>query len=473
MNTTQIQDAVKVLEKKIASVKGSLTLNDAASITGLAVDEAKDALDTMMSRYVCRLMVTDNGDMIYSFGSSLQRRGEKTLAEKMEQVGEWLWKAFTVFFKAWIAITLVVYFVIFLVILIGLLVAASQGGNRDRKSPVRLDGIFNIFFSIFQWRTATRMINYQMDRDGYRYRQYEPKKSYINEKKKNFIASVYDFVFGPERVKTDPLANAKEVAAYLRQSKGIVTPAELVALAGWKMDEAESFLSDCIVRFKGDAVISDNGVVYGKFDQITRGTGEVDGGKIEHYWDEYEPEYEITGNKTGRNALIVFMNLFNLFFASSILSGFYSSHPVYVGQHDTLVLIFLGYLPFVFSLLFFTVPLSRAWKVMKLRRERNDMNKRKRVMKVIFKRNDKSASVEEIMKEINSVSGEKAMSQSEVEACLEKMMKDFQGETTLDADGKVKYSFYRIAEQYAEAVRLRAGRKEDSKLGDVIFDSKN
>jgi hypothetical protein len=472
MNTTQIQDAIKALEKKIAGVKGSFTLNDAATITGLAVDEAKEALDAMMSRYVCRLMVTDNGDLIYSFGSSLQRRGERTFAEKMELVGDWAWKAFTVFFKAWIAVTLVVYFVIFLVMLVALLIAASQGGGKDRKSPVKLDGIFNIFFSIFQWRTATRMINYQMDRDGYRYRQYEPKKSYINEQKKSFIASVYDFVFGPERVQVDPLANAKEVAAYLRKEKGIVTPAELIALAGWKIEQAEAFLSDCIVRFKGDPVISDNGVVYGKFDQITRGTGEVEGGKIELYWDEYEPEYEITGNKTGRNALIVFMNLFNLVFASAILGSFYGSQPLYVGPHDKLVLLFLGWLPVVFSFLFFAVPLGRVFKVMKLRRQRVEMNKRKRIMRVIFKKKDKAATLDEIMKEVNTGSGEKALSSSEVEACLDRMMKDFQGEIALDADGKARYSFYRIAEEYAEAERIRSERKAEDKLGDVIFDSK-
>ncbi len=473
MNTTQIQDAIKALEKKIAGVKGSFTLNDAASITGLAVDEAKEALDTMMSKYVCRLMVTDNGDLIYSFGSSLQRRGEKTFAEKMEAVGEVAWKVFTVIFKAWIAVTLVVYFVIFLVMLIALLIAASQGGGRDRKSPVKLDGIFNIFFSIFQWRTATRMIDYQMDRDGYRYRHYEPKKSYINEKKKSFIASVYDFVFGPERVQIDPLANAKEVAAYLRQGKGVVTAAELVALAGWKMDEAESFLSDCIVRFKGDAVISDNGVVYGQFEQITRGTGEIEGGKIELYWDEYEPEYEITGNKAGRNALIIFMNLFNLTFASVILGSFYGAQPVYVGPNDKLVLIFLGWLPVIFSFLFFAVPLGRLWKVLKWRRRRVEMNKRKRVMRAIFKRKNKSAGLEDIVKEVNAGGGEKPMSASEVEDCLNKMMRDFQGETTLDANGKVLYSFTRIAEEFAEAEKVRNTRTGDGKLGDVIYDSKN
>jgi hypothetical protein len=391
----------------------------------------------------------------------------------MEMIGEWAWKVFTVIFKAWIAVTLVVYFGIFLVLLIAMLVAASQGGGRDRKSPIKLDGIFNIFFSIFQWRTATRMINYQMDRDGYRYRHYEPKKSYINEQKKSFIASVYDFVFGPERVQIDPLANAKEVAAYLRKEKGIVTPAELIALAGWKIDQAESFLSDCIVRFKGDAVISDNGVVYGKFDQITRGTGEVDGGKIELYWDEYEPDYEITGNKTGRNALIIFMNMFNLFFASGVVLSFFESRPVYAGPNDKLVLFFLGWLPLIFSFLFFSVPLGRMWKVIKLRARRAEMNKRKRIMRAIFKKKDKSATSDEIMKEVNTASGEKALTAAEVETCLGSMMKDFQGEIALDGNGKAKYSFYRIAEEYAEAEKIRAGRNEKEKLGDVIYDSKN
>lgn len=93
-------------------------------------------------------------------------------------------------------------------------------------------------------------------------------------------------------------------------------------------------------------------------------------------------------------------------------------------------------------------------------------------MRVIFKKKDKSATLEEILKEVNTGTGEKKLSASEIEACLNKMMKDFQGEISLDAGGKPKYSFYRIAEEYAEAERLRSGRNESEKLGEVIYDSK-
>lgn len=472
MQTMTLENSIRALEQKVRSFKGAFSLNDAAAVTGLAVDEAKEALDAMMSKYVCRLMVTENGDMIYSFGNSLQRRGEKTWAERWDQVGEWAWKIFTVIFKAWIAVTLVVYFIVFLVLLIALLVAATQGGGRDRKSPVKLDGIFRMFFSIFQWRTATAMIQYQTDRQGYRYRQYQPRPSVLNENKKNFIASVYDFVFGPARVLMDPLANEKEVAAYLRQEKGIITPAELVALGGKKIDEAEAFLSECIVRFKGDAEITDNGVVYGRFDQLTRGMDGVEEGKIEYFWEEYEPEYEVTGNTSGRNAGIIFMNAFNLIFSGSILYMVYASGQTVNIPNERLVVLFLGWLPFIFSLLFFGVPVARAFKIRKLKRRRLEMNKRKRIMRVLFQKVNKSATIDEIIAGVNSGKSEKPLLAKEVEQCLEGMMRDYQGETQLDSGGKVLYAFPRLADEMTEAMRLRATRNREKDLGDVIFDSK-
>jgi hypothetical protein len=466
MHSTKFDESARILEEKVSAVKGNFTLNDAAAMTGLALDEAKEALNAMMAKYVCRLMVTENGDLIYSFGTSLQRRGEKTTAEKIEIVAHWAWKIFTVIFKAWIAVMLVVYFVIFLVILIGLILASSSKSD-DSKSPVKLDGLFDIFISIFQWRTATAVINYHTDGQGYRYQRYEPVKSYIQDHKKSFIASVYDFVFGPPRVELDPLGNEKEVAAYLRREKGIVTPSELTALAGWTRSESEAFLSDCLVRFQGDAVISDNGVVYGRFDQLTRGAGDVKDGDIVYYWDEFEPDYEITGNKGTRNALIIFMNGFNLCFAAAVLWMFYHSNSGYAPSQDKLIAALLGWLPFVFSILFFAVPAMRLPKVVNLKRHRTAMNIRKRIMRVLLANKEKSAMLEQLMHEANAGT-EKKLTQAEVEECLRRMMADYEGEIKLADDGKVLYCFPRMAEEFAESRQLKDSRVPDNKLGKLI-----
>jgi len=465
--------SVRRLEQKLGSFKGQFTLTDAAAVTGLPVSGAKDALDVMMGRYVCRLAMTENGDLIYSFGNSLVRRGRKTFAEHLQTIGDWLWKAFTVFFKAWIAITLVVYFVIFILVLLALIVAASQGGDRKRGSSIRLDGIFQMFFAIFQWRTATHMINYQMDRQGYRYRSYQPRASVLNEKKKNFIASVYDFVFGPSRVVRDPLNDEKELAAFVRQSKGVISPAEIIALTGRSVADAELFFSESLARFHGDAKLTDNGVVYGQFDEMTRSLGELEGGQIEYYWDEYEPDYEITGNTSSRNALIIFMGLFNWVFASVFLTAAIQEAQVgYLDGNERMIGILLGWLPFVFSVLFFGTPIVRLFDIFKRRRLRRQNNLRKRVMRVIFKRPTKSASVEDILSEINSGS-ENKLSASEVEEVVASMMRDYQGEVQLDPNGGSRFAFPRILQETETVTKIRATAVVDKDLGKIIYDSKS
>jgi hypothetical protein len=260
---------------------------------------------------------------------------------------------------------LVVYFILFLVIVIVVLVAVStrQSGDdrRRRGASMQLGGLFDLFFAIFRWRTITGAVDYRQDRDGYRYRHYEPRPAVLNRGKKSFIASVYDFVFGPPRVEIDPLANEREVAAYLLHNKGVVVAAELSALAGWNFPQADTFLADCAVRYQGEFQISDHAVLYGQFDHIMRGVGAVETSTITYYWDEYEPEYEWTGNSSTHNVSMILMNGFNLLMALTIMSGGLSAIAAsarpgtflgFLAANETLVSVVLGWIPFVFSLLF-------------------------------------------------------------------------------------------------------------------------
>ncbi|ETX01759.1 MAG: hypothetical protein ETSY1_06085, partial [Candidatus Entotheonella factor] len=223
MGETTQSDAVARIEARLQQGEYHFTLPEAAAMTGLSIDESRRAMEALLNKYVCRLQVSENGDLIYHFGETLMRRGEKTAAERRREWLAWLWRIFTVIYKAWIAVTLVVYFIVFLVIVIAAIVAMmSRQSSDDRRSrgggmPIHLGSLFDLFFSIFRWRTVTGAIDYQRDAQGYRYRHYEPRPAVINVKKKNFMAGVYDFVFGPPRVELDPLGNEKEVAAYLER----------------------------------------------------------------------------------------------------------------------------------------------------------------------------------------------------------------------------------------------------------------
>jgi hypothetical protein len=474
-------EALTVLETHLQRGQRHFTLTEAAAMTGLAIDNVRDALEALLDKYVCRLQVSEHGDLIYHFGETLRRRGAKTAAERLQELTDWLWKIFTVIYKAWIAVTLVVYFVIFLVILIALLIAASfRQSDRERRSPVPsldISRLFNMFSAIFHWRTITGTIDYQRDRRGYRYRHYQPRPGVLKTDKKNFIAAVYDFVFGPPRVALDPLTNEKEVAAFLQQHKGILVPSELIALAGWNFPQAETFLTDCVIRFRGEPKVSDNAVLYGEFDTIIRGIGQVESGEIVHYWDEYEPEYELTGNSSAYNLGIVLMNSLNLVVSFLVLRGMLSGLEglgtgsqlsAFIESHQGAIELLLGWLPFIFSSLFFLIPLSRLVHIQARRRQRQAQNVRKRLYKAIFARQGEPQTVPEIMRAVNTNASEESLSRQVVVDRMKELALDLAGDMTVTETAEVQFTFPRITRELHEAEQFRRQRRLDTTLGDII-----
>lgn len=483
--TTQV-DAVARVEAQLQAGVHHFTLPEAAATTGLSIDETRDAMEALLNKYICRLQVSENGDLIYHFGDALQRRGEKTAAERRREILAWLWRAFTVFYKAWIAVTLVIYFIAFLVLVIAALVAMSSRQSDDRRggggTPIHLGSIFDLFFSIFHWRTITGAIDYQRDAHGYRYRHYEPRPAVINHQKKNFMSAVYDFVFGPPRVELDPLGNAREVAAFLQQNKGIVVTAELSALAGWTLPQAETFLTDCILRYRGESKISDDPVLYGQFDELMRGVGQVETGDIVHYWDEYEPEYELNGNSTTQNALICIMNGFNLlvafFLATTDLTEFATpgapaSVFTWLDANAGWVSVVLGWIPLVFSVLFFGIPLMRWFQVRGLQRQRQVQNVRKRLFKAVFTRHGEAQTVNEVAASVNRSAEEEALSTTEVEAALKQLVLDMPGDMDVSDTAEVQYAFPRLTAELVAVTRLRDNRRDDDTLGRIVIESDN
>ncbi len=484
MRETTQGNAVGLIEARLQQGEYHFTLPEAAAMTGLSIDATRHAMEALLNKYVCRLQVSENGDLIYHFGDTLRRRGEKTAAERRREILAWLWRIFTVIYKAWIAVTLVVYFIVFLVIVIAAFVALmSRQSSDDRRGhgsmPIRLVSIFDLFFSIFRWRTVTGAIDYQRDAQGYRYRHYEPRPAVINAKKKNFMAAVYDFVFGPPRVELDPLGNEKEVAAYLQQNNGIVVTAELSALAGWTLPQAETFLTDCILRYRGDSKISDDPVLYGQFDELMRGVGEVETGEITYYWDEYEPEYELNGNGATQNVIICVMNGFNLlvafFIATGDLTAFAASSQDLLAwlANEAWVRVGLGWIPLVFSILFFGIPLARWFQIRAAQQRRQEQNIRKRIFKAIFARQGQPQTVDDVTGAVNRGAGEEALSPPTVEAALKQLTLDMPGDMAVSETAKVQYAFPRLTTELAAVKRLRQNRRDDDTLGKIVVESDN
>jgi len=446
---------IAVVEKQLKKKTGAYTIGDVAASTGLPMLESRYALESLMAKYKSRLEVSEQGDLLYDFGQKLWRRGEKTFEEKRNQFLGVLWKGFTVFYKALIAVVLVVYFVIFFVILVGLMLAAMFGGDGDNDGDGGFHMIGNIFVSIFRFDTHDRRKTYRpRDKWGYPYEHYEPRKSHFPQKKrtiapnanpkiekqkeKSFIASVYDFVFGPPRVDVDPLDNQKEVAAFLKDANGVVSVSELQALAGWKREEASSFLTECITAYNGTAEINEDGVLYGSFEEVLRsGSDEIRDTKIEYFWDEYVPEYELTGNDGGKNFMIIGMNTFNLGFSGYILFA----QPIEL----FLATILLGVFPLIYSLTFFAIPFIRSFYIKKKQQEQHVENIRKRLMEAVFLKDKDQLSLEELTEVANNNrTTEEKLNETQVRQVVDDFIIDIGGEACVDDRGEVVFDFHQL-----------------------------
>ncbi|MDW8019855.1 MAG: hypothetical protein RMI34_07250 [Chloroherpetonaceae bacterium] len=465
------------MESWVAARKQPFTLNDAAAGTGIALNELEHAFETLISKYNCRVQATAQGDVIYDFGRTLRRRNAKTAAEILLEVLAWLWRGFQLIYKACIALVMVVYFIVFVVILlVAIILAASaaSGSKEDKKGSAKgsidLRVIGDLFMMIFRFAQVTDTVMYVTDAQGYRYRQYQPAAGALNKAKKGFIASVYDFVFGPPRVEIDPLANEKELAAFLRKNKGVLVGAELQALTGWSTDEMENFLAEYVAKFRGQLKVTEDGVLYAEFDELLRGKVAAEESAIVYYWDEYEPEYVWTGNDFGRNLVIVLMNSFNLFFSYFVLTAEQTILGL-IAITPTVRLV-LGWFPFVYSVLFFLIPLVRGiWIVVK-QQERHHANIRRRILKAVFADLARPKTRDELWQLVNQEKNLEKISREVLKEMMEKLVVELRGKLDVDAtSGTAHYAFEQIHHELSAIRQIRAARTVSRDLGDVILDS--
>jgi len=473
----------KELESFLSKQKEPFTLGDASTVTGLPMLETKYALKALMRKYVCHLDVSNGGELIYFFGSSLKRRTAVPFQERLEKMGAFVWRVFKTVYKAMIGITLVVYFVVFLVMIIAMLVLMMSQGGRDSNGKGAAGGFIRIisemFYSIFRWNTHHRTRYEPLDKWGYPYEHYEPRRTSLPTKKqkkedtdpwkrkprrkkeKSFIASVYDFVFGPPRVPIHPLRNQRELAAFLRKNNGVCTVSEVQALAGWTRSRAAEFMTTCLAEFDGEATITENGTLVGTFERLIKGGSDELNEKIEWFWDEYVPEWEVTGNNLKRNFGIIAMNVFNLAVSGALLNGALAGllTGLSVGA-----LVGLGWFPLIFSIIFFVVPTIRWFYVQRKQKEQHVENIRRRLMKVIYKKHREQISLDELTKAANNWrETEEVLSPKVVDEVLKEFIYDLEGEATVDDKAKVVYSFYRLNNEISDlaAVRLEAGKSRE------------
>lgn len=425
------QEILYKVENAVKKANGNVTTADISAATGFSLDDTEDALKRLMELYFCKIsMNPETGEIQYIFDYPLKKRDSKSFKEISYSVLNALWSVFKYIYKASIAIILVLYTIVFALILI---FALSRGSSSDdNKGGGRIvAGLFRAVFEALYFISFTRQIEYNTDKYGYNYKKYKED----DNKGKKFIQSVFHFVFGPDRPEFDPLEDDKEIIAYLRENNFKITSAKIIELSGSDYEEADNKLTKYISKYDGEPHITTESVLEVEFPRLkNRKAAELEGGNIIYYKYEIEPPYEVTGNSSGRNSIIMLLNSFNLVMSLFVLN--YLSINLDINALN----IALGYFPLVFSILFFLIPILRIPYVNKKKTQRNKNIIRKKLIEVLIAAQPNELNQNEIFRyaEIDEKESESARK------ILEKLVIELQGEVNINDSNQAIYSFPRL-----------------------------
>jgi len=444
-------NSIEVEERLVAALKkrdGKATAADIATDTGLPLGDVEIELRRMLALYKSHLDVDDDGLLRYRFDPALERRGE-SVERALYKARKVLWSGFKWFFKAWIMITLVGYTITFIVLLVALAVgamAASSNSDSDSDGLVRLP--IHLLGRFLEYMFWFNIIDGNQSRGRSRGRSQGRSRRKSQKPEKPFYQKVFDFVFGPDAI-VDPLAAQRTFAAFVRHNKGRLTPADWASRSGQTLEQAENALTAGIMRFGGEVDVTDDGNLSYRFDELrasARSSGDF-GHDIDPIWQKRATVRPMTGNPTSTNGWIIAFNAFNLAMSTFVLVGLSSPAQVSLG-----VTIGLGWVPLIFSLMFFSIPIFRWIGQASAKSKAEKENERRQAYQAVYSAARKGLPVMLDSK----ISTEIAMA--------------LDGEPDLEGGGDL-FTFETLTSQMRDASAARANEADQVVFGQTVFSS--
>lgn len=429
---------------------GVATAGDVAADTGLGYDRTEQVLRDMLSRYKSHLDVDDEGNLRYRFDPSFPKRGE--------QPGRWwyefkqtAWRAFVGFFKVWTMLMLVGYTVTFVLILVSLSVMALTAGDDDAGGG---DIVVLPFYFLARMLEFIFYIDlFSRGGFGRRARRLRQRRK-AQKPDKPFYQKIFQYLFGPEAEQgRDPLETEREFARFVRNRDGYVTAAEWAERSGQSLEEADNALTAGIMHFRGDVDVTEDGVLVYKFGRL-QVTTEEESQPVsvrKPIWERRVSVPPLTGNPTSTNVWISVFNGFNLLMSSFVVFGMQAaSMGIRIG---------LGFVPFVFSAMFFLLPLARKVRQMFRKKRARRENERRKALALVFQ-SAKDGRAEPVPE--NELP----------ERDADRLVVDYHGEVEVDESGGTEYRFPEIAAHFEASREAReAGEEETAVFGSTIFSS--
>lgn len=459
--------------RALRKLDGRATVADISAATGLERAEAESTLRRLLEERRGHLEVGERGDLVYRFEKGLLSRDAESLWTRVKRGA---WSVFKAGFKVWIVGMLVVYTVVFVALLIAALFAnrdgeggGDWGGGGDRRGGGLHLPMGDVWLWYWLWGPRWRGRPYYGegygDRRGVRGRRDGPP----------FYKKVFAFVFGPDEPTRTQAEKDREMLRFVRARRGVVSATDLVQMTGMELAEADEELARLMAAHDGDVKVSDEGTLLYTFPELmVSAHGTVREREPAPAWRRLEPARPVTGNTAGSNAMIVAMNGFNLVAAATA--------PYFIfprlGIGGTAAEVALVWVPVAFSTVFFAVPGLRWLGVTRENTRRALRNVRKTVLGLVSRfslgGDDPSplpeAEAARVVKEV--ASAKVPLATGSVQATLDRLVAEFDGEVDADAKGETWFRFPGFRRAISDAHRARGTLAlEGQSVGDIVYAS--
>lgn len=412
---------------------GPLSEADIAAGSGVGLPFVRSELYDVMREHECVLDVREDGTIVYDFGEQLHRIDERSWRDRLGSAGRLLWRGFKGLYRPSLAIALLVYALMYgwaLLIPVALMLAKASHHQRvNLWYPFAVLGeLTRLMFSVIE-ESVTRVVEF--DRYGYAHdalRPATPDQRAGRPSDKGFATAVFDFVFGPPRARPRARHQEREVAAFVRNSDGVLTVSDIQKLSGYDRAEAERFFAFFVARFGGEARDGGHGQLYAVFDELRRGASSGHDEPITMYWDEYVPPYELNGNDSRSNKQVVGIGLFNFVCALATLAAIPS-----LGLDAGPGLWLLGYIPALLFGLLFAVPAIRSLFVDRMNEAQHEENIRRRLFRQLFAQSKENVRFVDLVNGANAArTTEERLSVTELRPLIRRVAQEIEAEVVVD-----------------------------------------
>jgi len=449
----------------LRSMRGKATVGDVVAATGLGTDDVEAGLKALLESHRGHLAVSDAGELLYQFDPRLIRRGSEPALARFRRRA---WKLFTAGFKAWIVITLVVYFVIFVALVIAALLANQSreggggrrggwGGRGHRHLPM---GDFWLLYWIWgpRWRLGRPYYGHRWER------------TLDKDDRVPFYKKVFAFVFGPDRPRLAQKDLDRDTLRLIRARQGVLTTAELVQQTALQLPAAEEEMGRLMGAYAGEAAVSPHGeLAYAFPGLMTSAHGRVQAREPKPAWMHLEPPGELTGNSTGANAAVIGINAFNLVAAATAPWFIFPR----LGIGGPLAFVSLVLVPVVFSFLFFAVPGLRMLGVRRDNRRRRKRNVRRVLLGLVYHdalKRGRGVTADEAWSVVQRSLAGQAGTRETIEEELHRLAAEFDADVAVGPNGETVFRFSKLKNLVAEGQLVRRSlRLDEREMGDIVY----